>query len=412
MNRSSRLAAVMMATALTVTLAAQSARITGTVTYRERMAMPPSAMVEVTLEDVSSADVGATVIARTRIERPGQVPVTFSLEYDPNLVSATRRYAVRARIIDGPVVLFSSTSTTLVLTQGQGSTADLVLTRTKAPLPAPPPPPAPALPSNLLTNLPATFTGTLPCADCQGIKYHLNLFGDDSFFLRRTYVGKTGEPVDDVGSWALSSDRRRIVLMGRDEPEWFAAPAAGTLRKLDMLGRPIESKASLDLRRASTLQPLEVRLPLRGTYTYMADAATFLECSTGQRFPVAMEGANRELESSYAKVRPSPGAATLVEVEGRLAPKPRMEGGGTQTTLVVDKVVRWLPKERCMPRFASAPLGRHAVAADPPWRHRCARGLRIRGDSPPSCLTRQARRSPAPPAATGWSDSSRSIRRP
>jgi uncharacterized lipoprotein NlpE involved in copper resistance len=118
------------------------------------------------------------------------------------------------------------------------------------------------------------------------------------------------------GSWALSSDRRTIVLMGRGEPEWFALPAAGTLRKLDTLGRPIESKMPLELRRASMLQPLDVRLPLRGTYLNMADAATFLECSTGQRFPVAMEGANRELESTYAKVRPSPGAATLVEVEG------------------------------------------------------------------------------------------------
>ena len=362
MKNTSRIAAVLMATALSASLAAQSARITGTVTYRERMAMPSSAMVEVTLEDVSRADVAAPVIARTRIERPGQVPVAFSLDYDPKLISATRRYAVRARIVDGPVVLFSSTSTTLVLTQGQGATANLVLTRTKAPLPAPAPPPAPPLPSNHLTNLPATFTGTLPCADCQGIRYHLNLFGDDSYFLRRTYVGKTGEPIDDVGSWALSSDRRMIVLMGRGEPEWFALPAAGTLRKLDMLGRPIESKASIDLRRASTVQPLDVRLPLRGTYLNMADAATFLECSTGQRFPVAMEGANRELESTYAKVRPSPGAATLVEVEGRLAARPRMEGSGTQTTLVVDKVVRWLPKERCMPRFASAPL------ADTQWR--------------------------------------------
>jgi copper homeostasis protein (lipoprotein) len=357
MKTTSRIAAVLMATAMTASVAAQSARITGTVTYRERMAMPSSAMVEVTLEDVSRADVAAPVIARTRVERPGQVPVSFSLEYDPTLISAARRYAVRGRIIDGPVVLFSSTSTTLVLTQGQGSTANLVLTRTKAPLPAAAPPPAPPLPSNVLTNLPATFTGTLPCVDCQGINYHLNLFEDDSFFLRRTYVGKTGDPIDDVGSWALSSDRRRIVLIGRGEPEWFALPSAGTLRKLDMLGRPLESKASLDLRRMSTLQPLDVRLPLRGTYINMADAPTFLECSTGQRFPVAMEGANRELETSYAKVRPSPGAATLVEVEGRLAARPRMAGGGTQTTLVVDKIVRWLPKDRCLPRFASAPLG-------------------------------------------------------
>ena len=156
---------------------------------------------------MSSADVAATVIARTRIERPGQVPVKFSLGTTPISSAQLAGTPYGPGIIDGPVVLFSSTSTTLVLTQGQGSTADLVLTRTKAPMPAPPPPPAPALPSNLLTNLPATFTGTLPCADCQGIKYHLNLFGDDSFFLRRTYVGKTGDPVDDV-------DRGRCPLTG------------------------------------------------------------------------------------------------------------------------------------------------------------------------------------------------------
>ena len=109
---------MLFAAAMTSAVAAQNARITGTVTYRERMAMPPSAMVEVTLEDVSRADVAATVLARTRIERPGQVPVKFTLEYDPTLIAASRRYAVRAKIIDGPVVLFTSTDTTLVLTQG------------------------------------------------------------------------------------------------------------------------------------------------------------------------------------------------------------------------------------------------------------------------------------------------------
>ena len=362
MKITSRLAALLVAVAVTGSVAAQAARVTGTVTYRERMAMPASAMVEITLEDVTRPDAGAPVIARTQIDTPGQVPVKFALEYDAKLISASRRYAVRARIIDGPAVLFASTSNTLVLTQGQGSTANLVLTRTKTPVPPPPPPPAPPLPQNLLTNLPATFTGTLPCADCQGIRYHLNLFADDSFFLRRTYLGKAGQPVDDVGSWALSSDRRQIVLMGRGDAEWFAVPAAGTLRKLDTLGQPIDSKQPIELRRTSTLQPLDVKLPLRGTYSFMADAATFLECSTGQRFPVAMEGASRDLESSYAKVRPSAGAATLVEIEGQLTPRPRAEGGGLQTTLVVDRLVRWLPKERCEPRFASAPLG------DTQWR--------------------------------------------
>src|SRR5690606_41243654 len=33
-----------------------------------------------------------------------------------------------------------------------------------------------------------TFTGTLPCADCPGISYHLNLFRDDRFEVREEYL--------------------------------------------------------------------------------------------------------------------------------------------------------------------------------------------------------------------------------
>jgi len=38
-----------------------------------------------------------------------------------------------------------------------------------------------------LGAIPATFTGVLPCADCEAIDYHLDLFADRSFYLRTTY---------------------------------------------------------------------------------------------------------------------------------------------------------------------------------------------------------------------------------
>ena len=44
-----------------------------------------------------------------------------------------------------------------------------------------------ATPAAVLDPPPATFTGNLPCADCPGIRYHLNLFADHVFFLRMTY---------------------------------------------------------------------------------------------------------------------------------------------------------------------------------------------------------------------------------
>jgi copper homeostasis protein (lipoprotein) len=34
-------------------------------------------------------------------------------------------------------------------------------------------------------RLPSTFRGDLPCADCEAIRYHLDLWPDQAFHLRR-----------------------------------------------------------------------------------------------------------------------------------------------------------------------------------------------------------------------------------
>jgi len=44
--------------------------------------------------------------------------------------------------------------------------------------------------ASVLGELPASYSGDLPCADCAGIRYSLNLFSDRSFFLSVIYLGK------------------------------------------------------------------------------------------------------------------------------------------------------------------------------------------------------------------------------
>lgn len=337
--------------------ASQQTLLTGTISYRERMALSPAAVVEVQLEDVTRADAAPSVVARTSIANPGQVPVRFNLDVDMTQINRNGRYALRATIKEGATTLFASMDTVLVLTQGHGSRADLVLTRVgptqPKPVDAQAPPP---LPANLLTDLPASFVGTLPCADCEGIRYHLNLFGDDSFLLRTTRIAKPEVSSDDLGSWTLSSDRKLLVLKGRDDAvNVFEIVSGGTLRRLAADGKPNTGRIAPQLIRASAFRPTEVRALMRGAYTYMADAATFVECSTGQRWPVAAEGASRELEAAYLKARSAPGAALIVELDG-LAVQRAAEAGGPRTSLVVERVRRLLPKETCPARFASAPL--------------------------------------------------------
>jgi uncharacterized lipoprotein YbaY len=252
--------------------------VSGSVAYRERIALPPAATVEVTLEDVSRADAPADVIARLTLQAAGQVPIPFDLPYDPSRIDDGHRYAVRARILDGQQLLFTTTETTLVVTQGHGSRASLMLRLVPGANPAPPAPApesAPALkvppvelpPVVELRNLPATFTGTLPCADCFGVRYELTLAPDDVFFLRTTYVGRpAAAEQDDLGSWVLSSDRRVVILKGaRPAPEYFAIRDNFTLRKLDMDGRDITSKQPHDLRRSATVAPVDVKATRCGT---------------------------------------------------------------------------------------------------------------------------------------------------
>jgi putative lipoprotein len=84
-----------------------------------RIALPPNAVVEVTLADVSKQDVAATVIASQTIETKGvQVPIPYELTYDPSTIDPRFTYAVSARItVDGKLAWISTTHNS-VLTRG------------------------------------------------------------------------------------------------------------------------------------------------------------------------------------------------------------------------------------------------------------------------------------------------------
>ena len=103
--------------------------INGTATYRERMALPPSAVFEATLEDVSRADATADVLGRARIESPGNPPFHFSINYDPVQIIASHTYVVRARVTDGGKLLFTSDQRYQVLTLGHGSEIAVMMLR-------------------------------------------------------------------------------------------------------------------------------------------------------------------------------------------------------------------------------------------------------------------------------------------
>jgi putative lipoprotein len=94
--------------------------LTGTVLYRERIALPADAQIEVRLEDVTRADAPADVLAEQTTPANGrQVPIPFELRYPPSRIEPNHRYGVRASIrAPGGEVMFTTTTHRAVLSGG------------------------------------------------------------------------------------------------------------------------------------------------------------------------------------------------------------------------------------------------------------------------------------------------------
>ncbi len=90
-----------------------NASVSGTVTYREGIALTPGAQLVVDLRDVSLADAPAPLIARQTIPNPGQVPIRFKVEYNRDDISPRNTYSVQADIVesDGRLAFTNDTRT-------------------------------------------------------------------------------------------------------------------------------------------------------------------------------------------------------------------------------------------------------------------------------------------------------------
>ena len=94
--------------------------VTGTVTYLQRIALPPNAVITVRIEDVSKADAPAELIGEQEILAEGkQVPIPFAVPYDPAKIEENHTYSLRVRIEDGTGRLLFINDTSLpVITRG------------------------------------------------------------------------------------------------------------------------------------------------------------------------------------------------------------------------------------------------------------------------------------------------------
>jgi putative lipoprotein len=117
-----------------------SGRIAGSVTYRERIALPPDTKVIISLEDVTRANRTGGFVAQQTLQPKTQVPIPFDLRYLPQSIDRSHRYAISAAILDNREEILWTSESIPVLFNEQDKPVTIVLERAINPNTAIPPP--------------------------------------------------------------------------------------------------------------------------------------------------------------------------------------------------------------------------------------------------------------------------------
>ncbi len=127
-----RLALVLALAASLAGCGSQPTQVTGTLTYRQRIALPPDAVATVRLVDASKQDAPSPTLAEQVIDPAGQVPIAFTLDYDPTSLADGHTVLVQARITAGGELLWLNTSAVPLTKKSMASPLEVILHQAKA----------------------------------------------------------------------------------------------------------------------------------------------------------------------------------------------------------------------------------------------------------------------------------------
>ena len=193
----------------------------------------------------------------------------------------------------------------------------------------------PLFAAELLEDLPAAFEGELPCADCPGIFYHLDLLPGGTFFMRSTFLGRGTAAINDqIGSWKASDGAIHLDLASQG-PSTLHIVDRHTLRVVDGDGPHAEASLGHDLRRKDSMGTISPRLNLVG---FFDGTSRFKACDSGRRFTVV---AGRNL-SALQETGPA-----LVSLQASVSYGPVAGLHLPEVTLPAEILHEVRPGERC-----------------------------------------------------------------
>lgn len=202
-----------------------------------------------------------------------------------------------------------------------------------------------------ISNLPATYAGTLSCVSCRVIRCHLNLMPGGSFMLKRTYVssepGRADRVVADSGAWHVEDNGKALVLAVHGAVLYrFTARMDDCIELSDNARNEVPGVENIMCRKPD-FESVVATTVMRGLYSYMAGVGLFKDCASDTRYRVAMEGDNAALEQAYTSAEHGVAEPLVVKFEGHVSSRPAMEHGRMDHLVIVERFLAVTPDRSC-----------------------------------------------------------------
>lgn len=97
-------------------------------------------------------------------------------------------------------------------------------------------------PTTHVTGWQGEYIGTLPCADCDGIKTELFLFKNRTFKMKSTYLGKSDQPFIVEGKLTLKNDEFTVITLHHHNEKSMYQVRGNEILALDQEGHEIEGE--------------------------------------------------------------------------------------------------------------------------------------------------------------------------
>ena len=213
-----------------------------------------------------------------------------------------------------------------------------------------------SIPNELKPIGPSTYYAEIPNSSRGKTEITLNFLNGINFMLKEVFVEKNNKTIISIGVIDLDTSAVNILLLknsyGSTKRVRIKDKTISAMILLDVNGKEIMH----ELKKQKEFEPITDPFPMKGMFTYMADAPLFVECFTQMKLPVAMEEDYIQLEREYLSNTEEPGKPLLTTLTGSLISRPKMEGNGNVLTLVVKKFDKVWPKRDCKSSLSTANL--------------------------------------------------------